>query len=104
MNPHNYYIYIITNPTKTVLYTGVTNDLATRLQQHCQNRGSSASFAGKYHCYQLMYFEHFPQINQAIAREKEIKGWTRAKKEDLINQLNPTWQVTDPLLWEDALQ
>ena len=87
----HYFVYFITNQKKTVLYTGVTNDLKIRLEQHYQNRGNKASFAGKYHCYNLLYFETFSGIEQAISREKEIKGWTRAKKEALIATENPSW-------------
>ena len=87
----HYFVYFITNQKKTVLYTGVTNDLKIRLEQHYQNRGNKASFAGKYHCYNLLYFETFSGIEQAISREKEIKGWTRAKKEALIATENPNW-------------
>ncbi len=80
----NYYVYITTNPGKTVLYIGVTNDLRIRLQQHCQNRGNKSTFAGRYYCYKLLYYEYFSDINQAIVWEKEIKNMTRAKKEALI--------------------
>ena len=92
MAQHNYFVYIITNPGKTVLYTGVTNDLRTRLAQHYANRGQSASFAGKYHCYHLLYWERFTSIDHAIEREKEIKGWVRRKKEALIASMNPKWE------------
>ncbi len=88
---HNYYIYITTNPQKTVLYTGVTNDLIRRLVEHWKSRGSRQSFAGKYYCYNLIYYEHFGDIRQAIEREKEIKGWRRQKKIGLIGTLNPDW-------------
>ncbi|MDX5347417.1 MAG: GIY-YIG nuclease family protein [Hymenobacteraceae bacterium] len=87
----HFFVYITTNPGKTVLYTGVTNDLPVRLQQHYQNRGNNNSFAGKYNCYNLLYYESFPGIEQAISREKEIKGWTRAKKDALIATVNPRW-------------
>jgi len=87
----HYFVYIITNPNKTVLYTGVTNDIAVRLEQHYQNRGNKTNFAGKFHCYKLLYFETFSGIEQAISREKEIKGWTRARKEALIKEVNPNW-------------
>ncbi|MFC5271326.1 GIY-YIG nuclease family protein [Adhaeribacter terreus] len=70
----HYFVYIVTNPNKTVLYTGVTNDLTVRLEQHYQNRGDKATFTGKYHCYKLLYYEIFSGIEQAISREKEIKG------------------------------
>ncbi|WP_019949358.1 GIY-YIG nuclease family protein [Hymenobacter aerophilus] len=99
-----YYVYITANPTKTALYTGLTNDLHTRLRQHFENRGTKSTFAGRYSCYQLLYFEHFQDVNQAIAREKEIKGWTREKKNMLITQLNPHWQPIDPTAWQDGAQ
>ena len=91
MKFHNYYIYIITNPRKSVLYTGVTNDLERRVSEHYENRGMPETFAGKYFCYNLIYWEQFLNINDAIAREKEIKGWKRDKKENLINTMNPNW-------------
>ncbi|TGE20023.1 GIY-YIG nuclease family protein [Hymenobacter elongatus] len=102
MRAHKYFVYIVTNPTKTVLYTGITNDLETRLHQHCENRDLPTTFAGRYHCYLLLYFEHYREVEQAIAREKEIKGWTRLKKEALVRQFNPEWQIIDPQLWQPA--
>lgn len=93
MVDHNYFVYISTNPKKTVLYTGVTNDLHTRIIQHKEdNQNNRLTFAGKYFCYNLIYFERFQNINHAIEREKEIKGWTRLKKVKLINEINPTWK------------
>ena len=88
---HQYYIYIVINPERTVLYTGVTNDLAQWVIEHWSNRGKPKTFAGKYYCYNLIYYEDFQYINNAIAREKEIKGWKREKKDALINQENPKW-------------
>lgn len=96
MKNHNYYIYITTNPAKTVLYTGVTNNLARRMQEHYENRSKKETFAGKFYCYNLIYWERFSHINDAISREKEIKGWTRAKKIELIKTLNPKWNTLDP--------
>jgi putative endonuclease len=61
------------------------------LQQHYENRGNKKTFAGKYHCYKLLYFERFNDINQAIEREKEIKRMMRFKKEELISSQNPNW-------------
>ncbi|KAA9327219.1 GIY-YIG nuclease family protein [Hymenobacter busanensis] len=84
-----YYVYITTNPAKSVLYIGVTNNLTSRLAQHYENRGQPATFAGRYFCYNLVYFEVHQSSMTAIAREKELKGWTRAKKELLIDSLNP---------------
>ena len=85
----NYFVYITTNPKKTVLYTGVTNHLAVRLQQHFENRDKPETFAGKYYCYKLLYYERFTNVNMAIAREKEIKDLSRERKLELIKQLNP---------------
>ena len=96
MKNHNYYIYITTNPNKSVLYIGVTNDLSIRMNQHYENRGSHESFAGKYYCYNLIYWERFQYIQHAIEREKEIKKWSRLKKEALINSLNPKWYFLNP--------
>jgi putative endonuclease len=90
---YNFYVYIITNPDKTTLYIGVTNNLDVRLYQHFESRGSSTTFAGKYHCYLLVYYEHFSHIEHAIAREKEIKKWRREKKNQLIESLNPEWRI-----------
>jgi len=85
---HTYYIYIITNKAKTVLYTGVTNNLGLRLQQH-QNGLNPQSFTSKYKIHYLLYFETFTWIQDAILREKQIKGWRKEKKIDLIKTLNP---------------
>lgn len=90
---HNYFVYITTNPKKTVLYIGVTNDLNTRLLQHKEdNLNDKISFAGKYFCFNLIYYERFANVNHAIDREKELKGWTRLKKKNLIESFNPTWK------------
>ena len=91
----NYFVYITTNPRKSVLYVGFTNDLRTRMIQHYENRGKQGSFAGKYYCYNLIYFERFPYPVIGIEREKEIKLLTRKNKEALINKVNPTWRFYD---------
>ncbi|MDB5207910.1 MAG: endonuclease [Flavisolibacter sp.] len=82
-------VYILTNEPRTVLYTGVTNDLQQRVIEHYQNRGQTQSFCGRYNVYWLLYFEEHKYINNAIAREKEIKGWSREKKMKLIAEMNP---------------
>ena len=88
----NYFVYIITNETKTVLYIGVTNYIQKRLSQHYfDSQNGKKSFAGKYNCYYLLYYESFEDINLAILREKELKGWRREKKNKLISELNPNW-------------
>ena len=97
---HTYYVYIITNQERKVLYTGVTNALAQRLIEHYQNRGKEETFAGRYFCYHLVYFEQFQHINEAIAREKEIKGWRREKKLTLINSVNPSWTILNAQVCE----
>jgi putative endonuclease len=86
-----FYVYIITNPNKTTLYTGVTNNLRARIAEHWENRGQPETFAGKYFCYNLIYYETYQYIQVAIAREKEIKKWNRRKKEALIATKNPEW-------------
>ena len=91
---------MITNYKKTVLYVGVTNDLIQRIKEHYLNRGDSKTFAGKYYCHFLLYFEKGKYIDRAIAREKEIKGWTRKKKEELIKSGNPEWKFLN----EDIMQ
>ena len=90
---HNYFIYIVTNERKTVLYTGVTNSLKKRLWEHKQDAlTEKKTFAGKYNCYNLLYWERSEYIEHAIDREKQIKGWKRIKKVELINSLNPEWK------------
>ncbi len=91
MRDYTFYVYIITNPRKTVLYVGFTNNLTQRLLQHQENKGVPSTFAGRYYCYTLIYYEVHQYANNAIAREKEIKKWTRKKKEELINSMNPQW-------------
>ena len=83
-----YYVYIMTNQSRT-LYTGVTNDLERRVAEHKARRGEG--FTAKYNCTQLAFYEEFPNVNDAIAAEKKIKGWTRAKKIALIESKNPHW-------------
>ncbi|WP_417431303.1 GIY-YIG nuclease family protein [Halpernia sp.] len=89
---HNYYVYILTNKIKTVLYTGVTNDLKNRLYWHKNPEAISRHFTTKYKCYFLIFFEHYQDIDIAINREKQIKGWTRKKKDELISNFNSSWR------------
>lgn len=95
-----YYVYIVTNPERTVLYTGVTKDLVQRLIEHYVNRGNHRTFAGRYYCYNLIFYEDFLYINDAIAREKEIKGWRRKKKLSLIKTVNKNWTFLNAQLCE----
>jgi putative endonuclease len=87
-----YYVYIVTNKNRTSLYIGVTNNLQARLSEHWDNRGRFATFAGRYFCFNLVYYETYEYIQDAIDRETEIKKWNRAKKESLIQKKNPDWQ------------
>ncbi|MXV50973.1 GIY-YIG nuclease family protein [Pedobacter sp. HMF7647] len=92
MKDHNYFVYILTNKNRTVLYTGVTNDLEIRLQQHKENKENTFSFTHKYNCFYLIWFERHTYIEHAIEREKEIKGWVRRKKIELIKLENKEWK------------
>ena len=83
-----YYVYIISNRTH-VLYIGVSNDLDNRVAQHQQ--GANPGFTQRYHLERLVYFESYDKIADAIAREKQLKGWRRSKKIALIESLNPRW-------------
>ncbi len=83
-------VYIMTNVHNTVLYTGVTNDLARRVLEHRSGKGSK--FSGMYHTNKLVYYECGDVVNVAIFREKQIKAGTRQKKLDLINGMNPDWK------------
>ncbi len=89
---YSFHIYIVTNSTKNVFYTGFTNDLAQRLTEHYINKGNFKTFAGRYYCYHLLHYENYQYVNDAIAREKEIKGWRREKKIALIRSINPDLQ------------
>lgn len=84
-----YYIYILTNKSNT-LYVGVTNDLERRIAEHSFK--SISSFTSKYNLNKLVFYQEFSDINDAIAAEKKIKGWTRKKKMELIKTINPEFK------------
>jgi len=84
-----YYVYILTNHSGT-LYTGVTNNLERRLDEH--RRGIGSKFTAKYNIKRLVYYEVYKYVRVAIAREKQIKGWRREKKVALIEEMNPGWK------------
>jgi putative endonuclease len=88
---HNYFVYILTNKNKTVLYTGVTSNLKERIYFHKNPLPFSKAFTSKYKCHFLIYYEHFFEVEDAIIREKQIKGKSRAKKEAIISSFNPSW-------------
>ena len=85
-----FYVYIMTNTRNTVLYTGITNNLRRRVQEH--KRGTAGSFTSQYKVVKLIYFEAFPKAWLAIGREKQIKAGSRRKKIALIESKNPTWR------------
>lgn len=85
-----FFIYIMTNPHNRVLYAGVTNDLKRRVYEH-KNK-LVAGFTQKYNVVKLVYYEIFQSPNDAIAREKQIKGGSRQKKLNLVNSVNPEWR------------
>ena len=85
----SYYIYIMTNPSHTVLYTGMTNDIIRRVFEH-KNK-SFSGFTKNYNVIKLVYCEETDDVNAVIDREKQIKKWRREKKANLINEINPDW-------------
>ena len=85
-----YYVYILSNNHKNVIYTGVTNDLTRRVYEH-KNHLDKGSFTSRYNVENLFYYEVTTDIDSAIAREKQIKGWNRKRKEKLIEAKNPDW-------------
>lgn len=93
------YVYILTNERRTTLYIGVTNNLEGRLWQHQNDEGSQ--FARRYNLTLLVYYETYPDPTSAIARETQLKGWSRAKKDALISKLNPAWENLAPMLFGD---
>ena len=86
INIHQYWVYIMANTTRRVIYIGVTNDLYRRYLEH--RNGIIKGFTDKYKCHELIYFEESKFIEEAIAREKELKGWKREKKDLLIKTTN----------------
>ena len=89
------FIYIMTNAHHTVLDIGVTSNLPARIHQH-KNHDFKNSYTDRYNIEKLVYYEDFYRIEEAIAREKQVKKYSREKKEILINQMNPEWKD----LWE----
>ena len=85
----NYSVYILANKTNSTVYIGVTNDLMRRLWEH--RNDMIDGFTKTYHVHKLVYYESFSDVRDAIAREKQLKGWRRSKKNDLIESVNPAW-------------
>ena len=84
-----YYVYMMTNKNKNVLYIGVTNNLGRRVYEH-KNK-IVKGFTAKYNVDKLVYYETTENVLSAIAREKQLKGWTRIRKNELVNSVNPSW-------------
>ena len=97
MNKKSFYVYILANKSNKVLYTGITNNLSRRIYEHKQKLVKG--FTSKYKVNKLVYYEVFDDPYNAISREKQLKGWLRKKKIELVNSFNPTWKD----LYEDIL-
>jgi putative endonuclease len=101
--PHqNYFVYMLANQRNTVLYIGITNSLERRLAEHAER--SRFHFTRQCNAEKLVYFEAYPDPRSAIEREKQLKKWSRAKKEALIAQRNPEWRnLLDEMLATKAI-
>jgi len=86
-----YYVYILSNVTNTAIYTGITNDLIRRVYEH-KHKFDPGSFTARYDIHKLVYYEGTSDVRVAIEREKQIKGWNRARKNRLIEIMNPKWE------------
>ena len=87
----NYYVYILSNKSNVTVYTGVTKDLVRRVYEHKHDLDPD-SFCSKYAVHKLVYYETTTDVRAAIEREKQIKSWKRAKKNALVETMNPSWQ------------
>jgi putative endonuclease len=87
---HDYFVYLLTDKNRSALYIGMTNDVPMRLWQH--RNPEKSSFTQHYHCMFLVHRERFGDVLHAIAREKQLKGWRRSKKNALIEAHNPRWE------------
>ena len=96
------YIYFMTNAFGNVLYIGVTNSLKRRIIEH--QEGLGAKFTHKYNCNKLVYYESFPDIRQAITREKQLKHFKRAWKNELVKTVNPQWRdLSEEIIIDPAI-
>jgi putative endonuclease len=95
-----FYVYMMTNRSRVVLYAGITNSLMRRVWQH-QN-GQIGGFTKTYKVNRLVYYERFNDPRDAIAREKEIKGWRRERKNALVERMNPNWVDLSPMLFQNT--
>ena len=93
-----YYVYILTNKTNSVLYVGVTSNLQKRLYEHTNELVEG--FSKKYKTHKIVYYEITTDVQSAIAREKQLKGWTRIKKDNLIKTINPEWKDLSDIVFQ----
>jgi putative endonuclease len=93
----SYYVYILSNNHNTTIYTGVTNDLIRRVYEH-KNHLDPSSFSARYHVEKLVYYEIYSEPELAIAREKQIKSWSRKRKNELIEKDNSQWTDLYPTI------
>jgi putative endonuclease len=102
MSPREYHfwVYILSSRSRN-LYVGLTNSLIERTEMHRES--VPGTHTGRYHIYRLVYFEYFQYVRSAIAREKELKRWTRQRRIELIEKVNPTWEDLYPTLLERAV-
>ena len=92
-----YYVYILASVTNVTLYIGVTRDLVRRVYEHKHN-ADPYSFTAKYNVHKLVYFEETKDVNAALEREKQLKGWRRSKKNRLVETKNPQWLDLYPFI------
>ena len=93
-----YYVYLMTNSHKNLLYTGITNNLIRRVYEH-KHHLDKGSYTDRYNIEYLVYYESTSDVTAAIEREKQIKGWNRKRKDKLVNSKNPDWRD----LYQDLL-
>ena len=92
-----YYVYILASSTNVTLYTGVKNDLVRRVYEH-KHEVNPKSFTAKYKVHKLVYYECTNDVRAALEREKQIKSWKRARKNELVNSENPEWEDLYPTI------
>ena len=99
MRDYRFFVYMLNSSSRRALYTGMTSALINRVNQH-RSQTDKCSFTVRYRAYRLVYYEEFADVNACIRREKEIKGWTRARKNALVESMNPKWHdlIAE---WED---
>ena len=91
---HRYYVYFVSNKNRTTFYVGVTNNLSRRAAEH--NEGHGSAFTARYNCNDLVYYESFSRIDEAITREKGLKNWKREWKLALIKSVNSELKTLEP--------